>query len=39
MEELVLAIDLPGDRIGEISLSRAASLGVFDDCAVNTLRS
>lgn len=39
MEELVLAIELPNGRLGEISLSRAASLGGFDDCAINVLRS
>jgi DNA-binding CsgD family transcriptional regulator len=38
MEELVLAIDLPEGRLGEISLSRAASLGGFDDCAIGILR-
>lgn len=39
MEELVLAIDLPEGRLGEISLCRAASLGGFDDRAVSVLRS
>jgi len=38
MEELVLAIDLPEDRLGEISLSRAASQGGFTDGAINALR-
>jgi DNA-binding CsgD family transcriptional regulator len=38
MEELVLAIDLPEGRMGEVSLSRAASLGGFDGCAIGILR-
>ncbi len=39
MEELVLAVDLPAGRLGEISLSRAASLGGFDQGAIGILRS
>jgi DNA-binding CsgD family transcriptional regulator len=39
MEELVLAIDLPEGRLGEISLSRAAALGGFDACVISILRS
>lgn len=38
MEELVLAVDLPEGRLGEVSLSRAASLGGFDDRAISVLR-
>jgi DNA-binding CsgD family transcriptional regulator len=38
MEELVLVIDLPDDRLGEISLSRAASQGGFSDYAIGVLR-
>lgn len=39
MEELVLAIDLPGGRLGEISLLRAASRGGFGEPAIAALRS
>ena len=39
MEELVLAIDLPEDRLGEVSLARAVSRGGFDDRAIAVLRS
>ena len=39
MEELVLAIELQDERLGEISLSRASSRGGFSDTAVATLRS
>ena len=38
MEELVLAIELQNDRLGEISLSRAASRGGFSDIAIAALR-
>jgi DNA-binding CsgD family transcriptional regulator len=38
MEELVLAIELQDDRLGEISLSRAASRGGFSDSAIAALR-
>lgn len=39
MEELVLAIELPDDRLGEISLSRAVSRGGFSDTTIAVLRS
>jgi DNA-binding CsgD family transcriptional regulator len=38
MEELVLAIDLPDDRLGEISLSRAVAQGGFSNHAIAVLR-
>lgn len=37
-EELVLAMDLPGDIMGEISFSRSTSLGGFNDEAIAALR-
>jgi DNA-binding CsgD family transcriptional regulator len=39
MEELVLAIELDDDRLGEISLSRAVSRGGFGDDTIALLRS
>ena len=39
MEELVLAIELQDDKLGEISLSRAVAQGGFSDAAIAILRS
>jgi DNA-binding CsgD family transcriptional regulator len=39
MEELVLAIELEDDKLGEISLSRAISQGGFSDAAIAILQS
>ena len=38
MEELILAIDLPGDEMGEISLSRIRAEGGFDGNSIARLR-
>ena len=38
MEELVLAIDLPDGRLGEVSLARAIARGGFDDHAIDIIR-
>ena len=38
MEEVILAISLPGDELAEISLSRIRSEGGFDDLSIANLR-
>lgn len=38
LEELILAIDLPGDEMAEISLSRIRSEGSFDEASIAALR-
>jgi DNA-binding CsgD family transcriptional regulator len=38
MEELILAIDLPGGEMGEISLSRIRAAGGYDDASIARLR-